>query len=180
MDLKILAERFGMPADSTPQAVIDKAAGLADELKTMKQERDDAVALSERLTAKNEAMKKRDDAVKKQQTVLFVDQQITKGRIKPYERDEMISLHEKQPEVVEKMVEKRRVDDLLFRETGLSSFDDEPVSALAEVQSRAAELVSKESGISMAQAQVRVLGEDKALANRYRLETVSGAKDGDQ
>ena len=153
MDPKILAERVGLTAAATPQEIIDKVYALADDVKVLTQARDDALALSERFGAQNAAMRKRDLEVKKMEAALFIDGAVAKGRVKPSERDSMLALYEKQPDVVAKLIESRRYEDILFKEQGFNLGDDAPVSALVEIEGRAAELLAKEPKLTKGEAQ---------------------------
>lgn len=179
MDPKLMAERIGLQATATPQEVVDKVYALVDENSELKRDKDAAVALSEKLQAKNQAMAKRDSEVKKREAELFIDTNVQKGRIRASEREEMLELYQSKPETVVKLIEKRRFDDILSREVGFSGEGDE-VSALVEIERRAATLCEKDVKLTKSEAQAKVLEQDGKLAERYRLEVVAGAKGGDR
>ena len=174
MALKILYERIGLGPEATEEQAVERIHVLADENKELRVKCDTL----QKMFAENHRAIEQAKAEKKKYTELtafaVVDKAIADQRIEAHQREYFLADFIRDPERTQKFFEEQGYRSILARRTSLAG-DIAPVSALVEIEGRAAELIARDGKLSKSEAHQRVLSENPELADRYRTAVVKGA-----
>lgn len=173
MDLKLLAKSLGLPIDATEVQVLEKIESLKQEASdglTWKARAEDNLTKLEKVTKlgqENEEL--RADAVLAKAKTTY--------KITAAEEVALKEMYLSGPTgraAVEKLLKARADHEYMVRSSALENVREAPTDPLAEIEGRAAELMSKDSNLSKSSAHARVLASDPKLAEEYRALMLSG------
>jgi len=176
--LKLVAQALGIPLDSPVEKMVEAISDLSQEAKDGRVWKDRA----EENLSKLEAGQKIEKENAELRADAFLEKAKRSYRITAAEEVPLKKLYLSGPAgeaSVKELIAARADQEYLTRVSSLQTIK-EPVSALVEIEGRTAELMAKNDKLSKSDAQVQILARDPDLAERYRLEVVSGAKGGDR
>lgn len=171
----IMADRIGLSPDATPEQIVARLTELvklASEAEHWRKEAESSVKIA---ADARQMQKKFTEA----EAEFVVKDAVSSFKIEAVEAPRFKALYLKDKEFALAWLNEKRTNEYLKKKASLSGEFTDPVDPLAEVESRAAELMASDKSLKKGDAMLKVLGADKALAARYQ-EKYQGKKEGDR
>jgi hypothetical protein len=183
-DMKLLAEDFGLPPSATGDEIVSKAKSLAEENRTLAEQRDMWRIEAEKKQVELAEAQKVVRSVREQEGARLVDRGIADQKIDKSERDFFINMYREHPDQVSKLLNERSYRQYLARDMrmqGNLKIGPTNENPMDELKAKVAEKLANDTSrtLSEAAAQAEVLREDPTLYERTRqFELGQGAKKG--
>jgi hypothetical protein len=151
-DLKIMAERIGLPREATAEQIVAKVHGLGDELKESKQREETLV----NMLAEAQAQAKEGAAAKDQLKVAegrnLIQKAIANQIIDKSDEEFWVAQYSKDDEAVKKYIESHKFRQVLSAQTSLQNVKTVTVDPAAELSVHVAEIMANNDKMSEAEA----------------------------